>query len=70
MKYGCFFTILLGCAFSGAGVGQANVPAKALSPLEQTLMSAEKGFVDAAKKGDVEMCIRDSPSALAAGWQC
>ncbi|HEY4764545.1 MAG TPA: nuclear transport factor 2 family protein [Candidatus Sulfotelmatobacter sp.] len=53
MKYGCVFTILLGCALSGAGVGQANVPAKAPSPLEQTLMSAEKSFVDAAKKGDV-----------------
>jgi len=53
MKYGCVVAILLGCAFSGAGVGQANVPAQALSPLEQTLMSAEKSFVDAAKKGDV-----------------
>jgi hypothetical protein len=53
MKYGCVVTILLGCVFSGAGVGQANVPAKELTPLEQTLMSAEKSFVDAAKKGDV-----------------
>ena len=31
----------------------ANASAKAPSPLEQTLMAAEKSFVDAAKKGDV-----------------
>src|SRR5277367_6538201 len=31
----------------------ANAPEKPLSPLEQTLMDAEKGFVAAAKKGDV-----------------
>ena len=31
----------------------ANAAAKAPSPLEQTLMAAEKSFVDAAKKGDV-----------------
>ncbi len=31
----------------------ANAPAKAPSPLEQTLMAAEKSFVEAAKKGDV-----------------
>jgi|SRR5579863_3366526 ketosteroid isomerase-like protein len=30
-----------------------NPPAKSLSPLEQTLMDAEKSFVAAAKKGDV-----------------
>jgi len=33
--------------------GQANAPAKPLSPLEQTLMAAENSFVEAAKKGDV-----------------
>jgi hypothetical protein len=54
MRYGFVMcVILLGCAVSFAGMGQANAPAKALSPLEQTLMAAEKGFVDAAKKGDV-----------------
>ena len=43
--------VLFGCAVAAA-FGQANAPAKPLTPLEQTLMSAEKGFVDAAKKGD------------------
>jgi ketosteroid isomerase-like protein len=51
MKY--VFMILLCTAVTVAGVGQANAPAKALSPLEQTLMAAEKSFVAAAKKGDV-----------------
>jgi hypothetical protein len=45
------FAVLIGCA--GAGWAQANAPAKPLTPLEQTLMSAENGFVEAAKKGDV-----------------
>ena len=31
----------------------ANAPAKALSPLVQTLMNSEKSFVEAAGKGDV-----------------
>jgi hypothetical protein len=54
MKYGfVVFTVLLGCTVATAGVRQANAPEKALSPVEQTLMAAEKGFVDAAKKGDV-----------------
>jgi hypothetical protein len=54
MRYGSVVgVILLSCAVSFAGAGQANAPAKALSPLEQTLMAAEKGFVEAAKKGDV-----------------
>src|SRR6266567_1528308 len=47
------FTVLLCCAVSVTGVGQANVPHKPLSPLEQTLMASEKSFVEAAKKGDV-----------------
>ena len=38
---------------SNLGAQIANAPAKELSPLEQTLMSAEKSFVEAAKKGDV-----------------
>src|ERR1700690_2664183 len=54
MKYGLVvFMILLCGALSVAGVGQANAPEKPLSPVEQTLMAAEKGFVEAAKKGDV-----------------
>ena len=46
------FIILFCCAIAVAGQGQANAPAKPLSPLEQTLMAAEKSFVEAAKKGD------------------
>jgi len=54
MKYGfVVFMILLGCMVTVASFGQANAPAKPLSPVEQTLMAAEKSFVEAAKKGDV-----------------
>jgi hypothetical protein len=41
------------CLVCSVSAQVANAPAKALSPLEQTLMSAEKSFVEAAKKGDV-----------------
>lgn len=41
------------CLACSVNAQVANAPAKALSPLEQTLMSAEKSFVEAAKKGDV-----------------
>jgi hypothetical protein len=52
LKHGLVvFIILLGCAVSG--VAQANAPEKPLTPLEQALTNAEKGFVEAAKKGDV-----------------
>lgn len=37
---------------SAAGAAQEAAPAKPLSPLEQTLISGEKGFIAAAKKGD------------------
>ena len=54
MKYSFVgFMILLFCLLPAAGVGQANAPAKSLTPLEQTLISAEMSFVDASKKGDV-----------------
>jgi Domain of unknown function (DUF4440) len=43
--------ILLGCTWAVAG--QAKAAEKPLSPLEQTLMAAEKSFMEAAKKGDV-----------------
>ncbi len=43
-------TFVLCCGFCVARVVQANAPAP--SPLEQTLMAAEKNFVEAAKKGD------------------
>ena len=42
--------VLLCCA--DIVLGQANAPAKPLTPLEQTLITSEKGFIDAAKKGD------------------
>jgi hypothetical protein len=54
MKYGMVaVVILLCCGLCVAGSGQANAPAKPLTPLEQTLMAAEKSFIEAAKKGDV-----------------
>ena len=54
MKYRfVIFVILLCAAVNIAGLGQENVPEKPLTPTEQTLMAAEKSFVDAAKKGDV-----------------
>jgi hypothetical protein len=37
---------------------QANAPSKPLTPLEQTLMSAEKDFIAAAKKGDADFLKR------------
>jgi hypothetical protein len=46
------FVMLLGCFVPGGAFGQA-APPKPLSPLEQSLMDAEKSFVTAAKKGDV-----------------
>jgi hypothetical protein len=46
------FVMLLCCAVPVASFGQAAAP-KPLSPLEQSLMDAEKGFVAAAKKGDI-----------------
>lgn len=45
-------TIILLCTVTVSAFGQASRPSKPLSPLEQTLLGAEKSFVDAAKKGD------------------
>lgn len=54
MKYGFVVgAILVGCIATSAVARQAHAPDKPLSPLELTLMAAEKSFVDAAKKGDV-----------------
>ena len=54
MKYGfAVWAILLSSVWAVGGTGQANVPEKPLSPVEQSLMAAEKSFVEAAKKGDV-----------------
>jgi hypothetical protein len=53
MKRGCAVLLLLVCSASGfAKAGQAKVD-KVSSEFEQTLMTAEKGFIAAAKKGDV-----------------
>ena len=53
MKRVCRVMLLLLCSANGfAKAGQAK-PDKAPSEFEQALMSAEKGFIDAAKKGDV-----------------
>jgi hypothetical protein len=49
MKHLSATVIILAAATAFA---QSPAPAKPLSPLEQTLMSAEKEFIAAAKKGD------------------
>jgi ketosteroid isomerase-like protein len=46
------FVMLLCCAIPVTSFGQVATP-KPLSPLEQSLMDAEKSFVAAAKKGDI-----------------
>ena len=47
-----FILIVMCCAVPIAALAQAHAPAKPLTPLEQSLMSSEKNFVEAAKKGD------------------
>ena len=57
MKHGwmaCFLAVCL----AAAGFAQTAAPAKALSPLEQSLIDNEKQFIAAAKKGDVEYLKR------------
>ena len=55
----CFVTCLvcsfLACLFLPCSMSaqNANAPEKPPSPLEQSLMAAEKSFVEAAKKGDI-----------------
>lgn len=48
------FILLAFCGLTATGLAQANAPAKPLSPFEQSLINAEKGYVEAAKKGDAE----------------
>lgn len=43
---------VLACLVSVSNAQTAPDPAKSLSPTEQTLVAAEKNFVEAAKKGD------------------
>ena len=53
MKRVCRVMLLLLCSANGfAKAGQVK-PDRAPSEFEQALMSAEKGFIDAAKKGDI-----------------
>jgi len=46
------FILVVSSTVAFARTGQANAPAKAPTAFEQALMDAEKGFIDAAKKGD------------------
>jgi hypothetical protein len=46
----CLVAVL--CLAGSVSAQNVNAPAKAPSPLEQTLMAAEKSYVEAAKKGD------------------
>ena len=46
----CLALLCIVCTVSAQS---ANAPAKPLSVLEQTLLDAEKSFVEAAKKGDI-----------------
>jgi hypothetical protein len=53
MKHGLVVVVLILCSgivFARAGRATEDKPA---TPFEQTLMDAEKGFIAAAKKGDV-----------------
>ncbi len=53
MKAGVAVAVLILCSLVAfARGGQANAPAKPPNSFEQTLMNAENGFVEAAKKGD------------------
>ncbi len=50
----CFVACLvLFCAVCSVSAQNTNTVAKPLSPLEKTLVDAEKNFVEAAKKGDL-----------------
>jgi hypothetical protein len=42
------------CALALSGVAQTQEPVRPMSRTEKALMAAEKNFIEAAKKGDVE----------------
>ncbi|MGA2375229.1 MAG: nuclear transport factor 2 family protein [Candidatus Sulfotelmatobacter sp.] len=52
MKLGWVMCAILSLGSVTPGSAQESAPAKALSPLEQTLLSSERDFLAAAKKGD------------------
>lgn len=52
MKFSLIAALLLFVSGTGSSAQTANAPSKPLSPEEQTLISAERSFLDAAKKGD------------------
>lgn len=49
----CIFILLICSAVGFTREAQTNAPAKPPSAFEQSLMNAEKDFIQAAKKGDV-----------------
>lgn len=51
-NYLLVFIIIISCCAIPLALGQASVPPKPPTPFEQTLITAEKSFIDAAKKGD------------------
>lgn len=53
MKYGCAAVVLLLCSTWVFAKGPERDADKPLTPFEQTLMNAEKHFIEAAKKGDI-----------------
>ena len=52
MKHRCVALILLLCSALGFARATRSNSEKAPSPLDQILITAEKGFIEAAKKGD------------------
>jgi ketosteroid isomerase-like protein len=54
----CYVLFLILLSVPLAAFAQANAPSKPLTPLEQALISAEKSFIDAAKKGDAAFLKR------------
>jgi hypothetical protein len=58
VNYRSAVLVVLLCATTFAAFSQTPAPAKPLTPLEQTLMDAEKQFVAAAKKGDPDYLKR------------
>lgn len=52
MKFSQIIALCVLLSFAVSGAQTVNSPAKPLTPEEQTLVAAEKSFIDAAKKGD------------------